>query len=80
MYADDGSRTRFGSGLRRSLRSFTSDSGADMYFDRRLITTEMSTRRVIVLGIALSGKRRMLKSESDVKARAAVSSFPGIAA
>ena len=44
-----------------------------MYFDRRLTTTEMSTSRVIVDGIALSGKRRMLKSESEVKALAAVS-------
>jgi len=41
--------------------------------ERRLLTTVRSMTRVIIMGTTLSGKRRMLKSESDVKALAAVS-------
>mmetsp|Transcript_55739 Transcript_55739/g.121372 ORF Transcript_55739/g.121372 Transcript_55739/m.121372 type:complete len:283 (+) Transcript_55739:2967-3815(+) len=63
-------------GLASASRSTTGRSGAERNLERRRWTTARSITRVIIIGITMIGKRSRLKSVSDVKALAAVSSLP----
>ena len=56
--------------------SRVSRCGALRNRERRLLTTERSMRRVMIIGTMSSGKRMIWKRESEVKAVAAVSLWP----